>query len=132
MRPCTNLALYALSLQPMVPKCNQEGFVVAKYWHPGQTMMARVLLERFCLSAGSVQYYFRHSVKLGDQLHHYFGCVTWYTLQTESASLASQNGNPLMVSKNKFSQGGPSSFIQVARIYSRFAYVELQLEGQNF
>ena len=62
----------------------------------------QVLLDRFCLSAGSVQYYFRHSVKLRDQLHqHYFACVRWYILQTKSASLY---GNPLIVCKNKFSQ----------------------------
>ena len=39
----------------------------------------QVLQDRFCLSAGSVQHYFKHSVQLEDQFHqHCFACVRWY------------------------------------------------------
>ena len=89
----------------------------------------QVLQDRFCLSAGSVQYYFKHSVQLEDQFHqHCFACVRWYIPHAESLSLY---GNPIKVYRNKFYQGGPSSFIPVQRLFSRFASVELEQEEQK-
>lgn len=86
----------------------------------------QVLQDRFCLSAGSVQYYFKHSVQLEDQFHqHCFACVRWYIPHAESLSLY---GNPIKVYRNKFYQGGPSSFIPVQRLFSRFASVELDYQ----
>ena len=67
-----------------------------------------VLQETFCLSAGTVQYYFRHSVKVGDEhVTHYLACVRWYLPHRESTSLY---GNPTRVCENRFYPGGPSSF----------------------
>ena len=64
--------------------------------------------ETFCLSAGTVQYYFRHSVKVGDErLTHYLAGVKWYLPHRESTSLY---GNPVRVCENRFYPGGPSSF----------------------
>ena len=88
-----------------------------------------VLQETFCLSAGTVQYYFRHSVKVSDEhLTHHFACVKWYLPHRESTSLY---GNPVRVCENRFYPGGPSSFMPVQRIFSRFASAELELEGQK-
>ena len=88
-----------------------------------------VLQETFCLSAGTVHYYFRHSVKVGDEhLTHYFACVRWYLPHRESTSLY---GNPVRVCENRLYPGGPSSFMPVQRIFSRFASAEFELEGQK-
>ena len=55
----------------------------------------QVLQDSFCLSAGSVQYYFKHPVQLEDQFHqHCFACVIWYIPHAESLSLY---GNPIKV-----------------------------------
>ena len=88
-----------------------------------------VLQGRFLLSAGIVRYYFKHSIQLGDEhLAHHFACMKWYIPHEQSTSLY---GNPIRVCKNKFHRGGPSSFMPVQRIFSRFASAELEFEGQK-
>ena len=88
-----------------------------------------VLQDRFLLSAGIVRYYFKHSIQLGDEhLAHHFACMKWYIPHEQSTSLY---GNPIRVCKNKFHRGGPSSFMPVQRIFSRFASAELEFEGQK-
>lgn len=88
-----------------------------------------VLQDRFLLSAGIVRYYFKHSIQLGDEhLAHHFACMKWYIPHKQSTSLY---GNPIRVCKNKFHRGGPSSFMPVQRIFSRFASAELEFEGQK-
>lgn len=110
-------------------KMQPRGIRSSKILASWQNDDGQVLQDRFRLSAGLVQYYFRHSLQLGDQRHqHYFACVRWYVPHRESTSLY---GNPLKVCKNQFNQGGPSSFIPVQRMFSRFASVELELEGEK-
>ena len=123
-RACTNLVQYVFGLQPMALRSSKIN------WHPRQTMMVRsILQDMFCLSAGSVQYYFKQSVQLEDQFHqHCFACLRWNIPHAESLSLY---GNPIKVYRNKFYQGGPSSFIPVQRLFSRFACVELEQEEQK-
>ena len=68
----------------------------------------QVLQDRFSLSAGTVRYYFKHSIQLGDKhLAQCFACMRWYIPHEQSSSLY---GNPLRVCKNDFYPGGPSSF----------------------
>ena len=85
----------------------------------------QVLRDTFLLSAGTVRYFFKHSIQLGDEhVWHYFTCMKWYIPHEQSGSLY---GNPVRVCKNNFYPGGPSSFMPVQRIFSRFASVELDL-----
>ena len=56
----------------------------------------------FFLSPGIVQYYFTHSIKLGEEhVMHYFACVRWFLAQEESYF-----ANPIKINKNKFHPGG--------------------------
>lgn len=108
----------------MQPRGIRSGKILAS-WPAGN---GHVLEETFCLSAGTVQYYFSHSIKLADEhLIHYFACVRWYIPHEESTSY----GNPIKIYKNQIHPGGPSSFMPVQRIFSRFASAELELAGQN-
>ena len=89
----------------------------------------QVLQDRFFLSAGIVRYYFKHSIQFGDEhLTHCFACMKWYIPHEQSNSLY---GNPIRVCKKYFHPGGPSSFMPVQRIFSRFASAELEREGQK-
>ena len=89
----------------------------------------QVLWDIFLLSAGTVRYNFKHSTQLGDEhAWHYFACMKWYIPHKQSGSLY---GNPVGVCKNKFYSGGPSSFMPVQRIFSRFPSVELDLATQK-
>ena len=95
-------------------------------WPPDN---GQVLQDRFCLSAGTVRYYFRHSVQLGgEHLSHFFSCIRWYIPHEESTTLY---GNPIRVYKNKFYPGEPSAFMPVQRIFSRFTSAEVDVEGQK-
>ena len=112
----------------MDQRCNPEEFGPVSFssW-PADN--GQVLQDRFCLSAGIVRYYFRHSVQLGDeQLSHFFACIRWYIPHEESTTLY---GNPIRVYKNKFYPGGPSAFMPDQRIFSRFASAEVDVEGQK-
>ena len=89
----------------------------------------QVLQDRFFLSAGIVRYYFKHSIQFGDEhLTHCFACMKWYIPHEQSTSLY---GNPIRVCKQYFHPGGPSSFVPVQRIFSRFSSAELEREGQR-
>ena len=80
------------------------------------------------MSAGTAQYYFRHSIKLGnDHLTHYFACMRWYIADEATNSY----GNPVKVFKNKFQQGGPCSYMPVQRIFCRFATGKFEQEGEK-
>ena len=75
----------------------------------------QVLKETFCVSAGTAQYYFRHSIKLGnDYLTHYFACMRWYIPDEDTDSY-----------------GNPCSFMPVQRIFSRFATAKFEQEGEK-
>lgn len=88
----------------------------------------QVLRETFRLSAGTVQYYFSHSIKLGDEhVAHYFACVRWYLPHEQSANY----GNPITIYQTKVHPGGPSSFMPLQRTFSRFASAEFELQGQK-
>ena len=89
----------------------------------------QVLQDRFVCLLGPLRYYFRHSVQLGgEHLSHFFSCIRWYIPHEESTTLY---GNPIMVYKNKFYPGGPSAFMPVQRIFSRFTLAEVDVEGQK-
>ena len=81
----------------------------------------------FFLSPGIVQYYFTHSIKLGEEhVTYYFACVRWFLAHEESYF-----ANPIKIYKNKFHPGRPASFTPLQRVFSRFASAELELEGQQ-
>jgi hypothetical protein len=87
-----------------------------------------IIKETFNLSAGTVSFYFSHSLKLGAKYHmYYFACVRWYMSDEQCDSI----GNPVKVWKASFQQGGSSSFIPVQRIYSRFGFTELKEHGET-
>lgn len=89
----------------------------------------QVLQDTFLLSAGIVRYYFKHSIQFeNEHLTHCFACMKWYIPHEQSTSLY---GNPIRVCKKYFHPGGPSSFMPVQRIFSRFASAELDREGQK-
>lgn len=57
----------------------------------------QVLKDIFFMSAGTVRYYFKHSIQVGDEhLTHCFACMRWYIPHEQSVSL---HGNPLRVCK---------------------------------
>ena len=89
----------------------------------------QVLQDTFLLSAGIVRYYFKHSIQFeNEHITHCFTCMKWYIPHEQSTSLY---GNPIRVCKKYFHPGGPSSFMPVQRIFSRFASAEQDREGQK-
>ena len=107
----------------MQPRGIRSGQILASW--PANN--GQVLKETFCVSAGTAQYYFRHSIKLGnDHLTHYFACMRWYIPDEDTNSY----GNPIKVFKNKFQPGGPCSFMPVQRIFSRFATAKFEQKGE--
>lgn len=108
----------------MQPRAIRSGKILAS-WPAGN---GQILDETFSLAAGTVQYFFSHSIKLADEhFTHYFACVRWYVPDEESNNY----GNPIKVFKHQLHPGGPSSFMPVQRIFSRYASVELEKEGQK-
>lgn len=59
----------------------------------------QVLKDIFFMSAGTVRYYFKHSIQVGDEhLTHCFACMRWYIHVPHEQSV-SLHGNPLRVCK---------------------------------
>ena len=47
----------------------------------------QVLKDMFLMSAGTVRYYFKHSIQVGDEhVTHYFACMRWYIPHEQSVS----------------------------------------------
>ena len=79
--------------------------------------------ETFCLNPGTVNFYFTHSLRIGRSYHcFHFACVRWYRPDERPNAI----GNPVSVWRKNYQEGGPSSFIPVQRIFSRFAYAEIK------
>ena len=103
--------------------CQDTSILASKEW----TSPSRRVFLNFFLFPGIVQYYFTHSIKLGEEhVAHYFACVRWFLAHEESYF-----ANPIKIYKNKFHPGGPASFMPLQRVFSRFASAELELEGQQ-
>ena len=108
-------------------KMQPRGIRSAKILASWPAKNGQVLQDAFVLSPGIVQYYFTHSIKLGEEhVTHYFACVRWFLAHEESYF-----ANPIKIYKNKFHPGGPASFMPLQRVFSRFASAELKLEGQQ-
>ena len=108
-------------------KMQPRGIRSAKTWASWPEGNGQVLQESFLLSPGIVQYYFTHSIKLGDEyVSHHCACVRWFLAHEESYF-----ANPIKTYKNKFLPGGPASFMPLQWVFSRFASAELEMEGQQ-
>jgi hypothetical protein len=109
----------------MEPRRIRSGYILAS-WPDGN---GHVNTETFALSAGTINFFFSHSIKVGEQYHtHYFACVQWYKL----AESSSNYGNPIKVWKLEFQDAGSSAFIPVQRIHSRFACAKVKNENGGY
>ena len=110
----------------MEPRRIRSGYILAS-WPAGN---GHVNKETFALSGGQVKYYFSHSLKIGEEYcTNYFANVQWYRPDEEDSCYY---GNPVKVWKQEFQAAGPSSFMPVQIIYSRFASAKLKKENGTF
>ena len=69
------------------------------------------------LRPGRVDCYIHHTIKIGEQCQqHVFALVDWYGADEDKGKY----GNPIEIWRKAFLPGGPSRFLPVARIYSKF------------
>jgi len=104
----------------MQPRGIRSSRILAS-WTDGQ---GHILKDSFSLSAGDVNFYFSHSLKL-DSIYvtHYFACARWYIPD----DMSDRYGNPFKMWNKNYQLRGPSAFMPIQRIHSRCAYTELQL-----
>ena len=86
-------------------------------------------LNELLFFAGSVLFYFSHSIKLnGNFVQHVFARVLWYKPDNNPDLY----GNPTKMWKlNDLLPYGPSNLIPVQRIYCRYAAAETVVEGEK-
>lgn len=114
---------YGSRMEPR--RLRSAGYILAS-WPNGN---GNVNTETFNLTAGCIKYFFSHSVKLGDEYcTHYFASVQWY----KQADYCSSYGNPLKVWDLEFQNPGPSTFIPVQRLHSRFAFAKVKKDNGIF
>ncbi|CAB4006868.1 Hypothetical predicted protein [Paramuricea clavata] len=74
--------------------------------------------ETFCLSPGTVSYYFKHTLDIeSEKVTHVFASVKWH----KEVPNRDKIGNPVQVWSPKYQEPGCSVFMPVQRTYSHFA-----------
>lgn len=69
------------------------------------------------LRPGRVDCFIQHTIKIGEQCQqHVFALVDWYCKDEDK----DKYGKPVEIWRKAFLPGGPSRFLPVARIYSKF------------
>ena len=108
------------------PRRCRSSYILAS-WPRGN---GEINTETFSLSAGSVFFYFSHSIKVAEKYQtHYFACVRWY--KPAALELREFSGKPTDVWKCQFQDGGTSSIIPIQRIYSRFACAKIKSDSKT-
>ena len=89
----------------------------------------KINTDKFTLLAGQVKYFFNHSLKVGDVYqNNVFASVKWY----KSDENCHHYGNPIRVWKQEFLPAGPSAFLPVQRIHTRFASANVAQDNGTF
>lgn len=74
---------------------------------------------------GKVDYFIQHTLKIASQSQqHVFAPVDWY-IEDESKNKYSK---PVEVWKKSFLPGGPSRFLPVSRIHSKFVFASVAVD----
>ena len=85
--------------------------------------------DKFTLLAGQVKYFKYHSLRVGEVYqNNVFANVKWY----ESDDNCHHYGNPISVWKQEFWSAGPSAFLPVQRIHTRFASANVAQDSGTF
>ena len=94
-------------------------------WHSRD---GSINVETFSLTPGIVRYFFKHAVNLEElSVDHTLACVRW----CKEDDNISEIGNPVQVWSAEYVEGGPSCFIPVQRIHSRYTSAKLQPRDKN-
>ena len=94
-------------------------------WH---SKNGSINVQTFSLIPGIVRSFFKHAVNLEElSVDHTFACVRWCKEDQNICEI----GNPVQMWSAEYEEGGPSCFIPVQRIHSRYVSAKLQPRDNN-